>query len=45
MMSEVVWLFVLAGAPMLIGLVIAYGMFNSRESGGGRSPRQDVDDL
>jgi len=44
-MSEVVWLFVLAGGPMLIGLVIAYGMFNSRRPGDGMPAKRDADDL
>lgn len=44
-MNEVVWLLVLAGGPMLIGLVIAYGMFNSRRPGDGASAKRDVDDL
>jgi hypothetical protein len=44
-MTEVVWLFILAGGPMLIGLFIAYGMFNSRRRGDGVSPKRAADDL
>ena len=46
-MTEVFWLLMLAGGPIVIGLVIAYGIFNRRgpASDEKAAPRESVRDL